>query len=382
MKKVLSMLVVFTLIIGMTFSVSAKATNLASQTVEKTGVIKAFNETSIAVIEDGKAQGYAIAKDAKIIKNGEAVNLLEVAQKGMKVKYKVVITNGKPSYINYLEIPNSGSIYEGIPGTSMSNEVNTTVAYQETAVSKITKNSNSMIEAASLTVNKEKEADYDTFDIQSKNSVIYIGTVVIVPNSVKLTIDGKDIKIIDGKAEFDKTAANDEAKLTLAEKTGVYTLVLEAPLTEAQVKDRDNAIKLAYKTKEYDIQRLEMSDLLVNEDVYCELNGKEVSYAKAMYRGNYASFTTNESLEIIYVDAYYKNLEATVSKISGNSITINVLKGGRVAYSETLAIDPGCTVDNTAGEELSLSDVKVGGKILVSTLPSLGYKISEITIVQ
>lgn len=382
MKKVLSMLVVFTLIIGMTFSVSAKATNLASQTVEKTGVIKAFNETSIAVIEDGKAQGYAIAKDAKIIKNGEAVNLLEVAQKGMKVKYKVVITNGKPSYINYLEIPNSGSIYEGIPGTSMSNEVNTTIAYQETAVSKITKNSNSMIEASSLTVNKEKEADYDTFDIQSKNSVIYIGTVVIVPNSVKLTIDGKDIKIIDGKAEFDKTAANDEAKLTLAEKTGVYTLVLEAPLTEAQVKDRDNAIKLAYKTKEYDIQRLEMSDLLVNEDVYCELNGKEVSYAKAMFRGNYAAFTTNGFLEIIYVDAYYKNLEATVSKISGNSITINVLKGGRVAYTETLAIDPGCTIDNTAGEELSLSDVKVGGKILISTLPSLGYKISEITIVQ
>lgn len=382
MKKIFSLLVALALLFGIALPVSSSfAQTKETESAMKTGIIKAFSEKSITILEAGKTYILPYAKNAKIIKQGQPVDIMDAAVKGLKVQYKVMLRNKVPVSLTYIDIPPVGSIYEGLIGTSFTADQTTVYSYKEDTKITLTKNASSLFDVSSFQVVNDTMTDYDSYVIQNSGADIFIGNYSLDPESINLTIAGKEIKILKDAAEFDKKDAADEAKLT-KNKSNEYVLNLETPLTQAQIDDKDNAVKLSYKVKEFKVQRTEISNLIVNEDVYSELNGKEVSYVKAMYRGNCAQAFTNERGEIIYLNAYYKDLQCVVSSISGNKINISVIKNGNTAFSDSLILSDSCDFNGLDGEDLAISDFKTGDKISLTVSPDLGYQVVSISKIQ
>ncbi|MCX7885520.1 MAG: hypothetical protein N2448_10945 [Caloramator sp.] len=383
MKKILSLITVLALALGILFP-AFTASAVTYKEVEsnlKTGIITAFTQNSVTIIESGKKYVLPFAKNIKILKQGEMANIMDAAYKGAKVQYKVMLKKNVPVSVSYLDIPPSGSIYDGNIGTSFSNKQITTFSYKETPNTTITLNPSRLLDVNSLTLVKEFVSDYDSYVIQGDGTEIFLGNYSLVQDSVKLTVAGKEIKIISDKAEFDKKDATDEAKL-LKNSKGEYILTLETPLTKEQIEKSDEVVKVVYKVNELNMERTEILNLLVNEDVYCELNGKEVSFSKAMYRGNYASAYTNEKGEIVYINAYYRDLLCIVNSISGNKISISAIKNGYIAFNDILTINEGCNVTDVKGEEISLSNLKQGDKILITNAPDLNYQVISISKIE
>lgn len=377
MKKLLSIITVFLLVIGI--SLPMMTTYAKTKEVEsglKIGVVTAYTEKIVTIVENGKKYTLPLAKNAKILKQGEIVNLTDAIFKGAKVQYKTMLKNKVPVSITYIDVPPAGSIYEGLIGTSFSNKQLTTFSYEETPKTTITKNPSLLYDVNSLLLTKELITDYDSYVLQS-DKVIFIGNYSLNTDSIILSIDGKEIKIISDKAEFDQKDASDEAKLSRNSR-GEYLLTLETPLTKEQMDKADTIIKLTYKVKELNMERTEILNLIVNEDVYCELNGKEVSFAKAMYRGNYAAALTNEKGEIIYINAYYKDLLCTVNYISENKLTVTAIKNGYPSFTENLIINEGCQVLAADGTEISINKIKPGDKIYITNSPDLNYQVISI----
>lgn len=390
MKKVLSMLLVLALLFGTTLPASAavKKSSKTDPVVEssvKSAIIKNFTENSITLIGAGKTYVLPIDSKTKIIKKGESTTILDSAKKGLPVKYRALLKSGVPTTLTYIEFPGVGSAYEGLPGIGLSNELTTVYLYEDTNLTKkedktvtsVTKNVNNMVEIAQSSIVKDYLADNDTFTM-ADNKTIFIGNYPLILESVKVSLSGKDLNVINDKAIFDTAKADDEVQLIRDAKTLEYKLILEAHLTDEQLKEADNIVKVYYQAKQYDIKKVELLGLVINEDVYTELNGITVSSAKALYRGNYMEALTNEKNEIIFINAYYRDLPATVYGISGNRITFTGYKNGNPAFTETFVINAGCSITNASGSDISLSSLKVGDSIKVSTSPDLNYQVFSI----
>lgn len=168
MKKLLSIITVFLLVIGI--SLPMMTTYAKTKEVEsglKIGVITAYTENTVTIMENGKRYVLPLAKNAKILKQGEIVNLSDVVFKGAKVQYKVMLKNNVPVSITYMDVPSAGSVYEGLIGTSFSNKQLTTFSYEETPKTTITKNPSLLYDVNSLMLTKELITDYDSYVLQS-----------------------------------------------------------------------------------------------------------------------------------------------------------------------------------------------------------------------
>jgi hypothetical protein len=379
MKKILSILVGLALIVGTMVPVYAKTASASkvAKLVEsgmKTGIIKSFTSDSIILLDSGKTYKLGFDKNLKVVKMGEEADLMDVAKKGLKVQYKVMLKDGVPTSVTYLDIPGVGNIYVGIPGTSINFEQDLVYTSEVTSTAAVTRNPSGLFDASQSTV-AATEKEYTDYVVQTKGSVLFIGAYSIVDNSIKLLIDGKEIKIIKGN--FDNTVQGDEAALSFTSLKEAK-LTLETPLTTEQQNDLANRVKLTYKVKEFTAKKQDITNLIVNEDVIAELNGKEVSYVKAMYRGNYVEVTANDKMEIVYIDAYYKDLNCILDSIVGNKLKVTVIKNGNNAFTDTLTINSGCTFTDGDGNEISSSSLKKGDKIQISTSEDLNFDVLEI----
>lgn len=397
MKKLLSLLLVFTLLFGAAVSVSA-ATNSKTNApviteVTKTGVIKLFNAISVVVNEDGKTVGYTLAKDAKVEQMGNPVEFMEVAMKGLKITYKVQMINGKPKHITYMDVPAPGldgegylsaginSLYEKkerlleagyVPFNVCLNNIRTNITDSSLAANKTTgePNETTGVLNPSIVDVKEIEPEEDTAYVYDSEKRVDLGDINIIKDSLKVTLNGKELKVIDSKAEFNATTLGDEVKLNL-DKT-FYYLEFEQDLPKDNLEE---ALVISFKKSIYKVTSSEFTTYNVNDDVYTELNGMEVSLAKALNRANYAFITTNGMSEIIYINAFYKNLEAEVVSVVDNKIGFKGYKFGKAAFEDALFLSEDVQVMNAKGEALTIDDVMPGDVIKITVDPASRYQV-------
>lgn len=370
MKKVVTLLLIAVLIMGLAIPVSAAATG------EKQGVIKAFNEKSITLGVGGKNYTYTIDSKTVVMRIDQEVDFMDVARKGIKVNFK-----NSGSKLTYISIPNIGAELQGNAKIAVSDlRINVTdSALAADSYAGLTDSTTN--EVTQTTVTKVKETGYITATdyVYDDETNLTLGDLKLDTASVKVTLNGKALKVIDGTKEFDATTVGDEVKLVLT-KT-LYTMVFEKAITdnaEASLEDIEKILKVSYKKMMYEVATTETNLLPVDVEGLIELNGKETTLARATTMGNYWFVRTNPEGAVIHADAFFRDAEAVITSISKSTIKVNILKNGKVLGSETLTLSPVATIQAANGSVIAAKDLKVNNKVLITTEPAEGYQITFI----
>lgn len=376
MKKAVSLLLAAALVLGNGFSVSAavktkavqpKAVKPVMKEVSGEGVIKAFDEKSITLIVGGKSVTYTVDDGTKVHFMEEEAYHLDVVKKGLKVQFKAL-----GDRLTHMEVPDEGLQSQGVLGLHISDtRENITDSPIVPAASPVL-----------AVVHKEAGEETDTSYVYKDTKTLNIGDVVIVPDSLSVSLNGKQLKVIEGKTEFDKSVEGDEVKLVL-NKT-FYSLEFEKPFAEKAPtqEELEKMLKVTYRKKIFYLTTTEITNFPINEDVYVELNGQETSFIKALNRGTYAFIRTNLDGEIIYIDAFYKDLVCRVDKIEYDKITFSVVRNEKTAFTDTLRIAYSATIRDEKGASLDYTKIQPGTMIKISVDPYENYKIIDIAVMQ
>lgn len=372
LKKVVSLLLIAVLVLALAIPVGA-----AAAAGEKEAVIKAFTAKNVTLFVGGKNVTYTIDSKTVVKRIDQEVDFLDVAAKGIKVTYKV--SGNKLTYIN---IPNIGAEMQGAPRIAVSdvriNPTDSALSADSTsaAVDQVTG------EVTQTTVSRVKKLDFQDCDeyAYDNDKKITLGDLVLDLPSVKVTLNGKALKVItDGKTDFDPAVVGDEVKL-VANKT-LYTMEFEAPITDnksATFEDIEKILKVSYKKQWFEIATTETNFLPVDPEAVIELNGKEVALSKAVNMANYWFVRTNPEGMIIHADGFYRDAEAVFTGMSKTNLKVNIIKDGKVVGSDIVTPSAGMTVLDANGAEITVKNLKVNDKLVITTEPAEGHKVTLI----
>lgn len=369
MKKFVSLLIIVVLLLSLAIPVAAAG--------EKQGVIKSFTQKSITLGVDGKNYTYTIDSKTVIKRIDQDVDLMDVAKKGIKVEFK-----NSGSKLTYINVPNIGAEMQGVAKVAVSDvRVNPTdsALSAESTTAVVDAVTGEVTQTTVTRVKKLAFVDCDEFVFDDEKNLT-LGDLVIDLASVKVTLNGKALKVItDGKTDFDPAVVGDEVKL-IADKT-LYTMEFEAAITDktdATQEDIEKILKVFYKKQTFEIATTETNFLAVDNGAVIELNGKEVPLNKAMNMGNYWFVRTNPDGDVIHVDAFYREVNAVFTGLSKTQLKVNILKNGKVVGSDILTPSAGLTILAADGKEISVKDLKVNDKLTLTTEPADGYKVTFI----
>lgn len=382
MKKFLSVLVTTALVMSLTSNVfgaqkPAKAAVKAGHkaqaiAVQKgTGVVKAFSDSSVTLGVAGKNSTFKLDKSTKITLGGEVATLDQAGNKGVKAAF--VTAKGKLISIDFSNIGDQGQ------GT-----IGTTSTYVRTV------DTDSSLPAAANTatstgVKTENGKVTDTLFAYGEdgNDVVALGTFDVIPGSLKVVLNGTELKVIDATAKFDPSVVGDEVQLyNDPDDQNMAKLKFEKPLLTSDTATNDDAQKIlsvTYDKKMYKITTTDVLPVNVDESVYSELNGKEVSLATALNRGTFAYYILSPNATIIYVNAFYKSLACTVDNVKGNLVTFSVKIKGKTPFTDTLKVTDITNIHDVKGAPIKLSDIKAKDSITISVDPDNGYSVIDIT---
>lgn len=361
MKKLLVLLLTLTLVLGMNIPAYAAGENLQQ------GITKDFSETSITIIVDGKDTAYTISKATVVLLNDLPSTLTDAAYKGTKVTFKA--SGNAVTELNFAEI---GEQHQGLMNVAvtypreMMTDTSTELYYNKKITAQATK--------------EEAGEESDNSFAFRDNKTVDLGAVELIPNSLKVSVDGKELKVIyDEKTEFENTVVGDEVKISYdTEDENQVVLNFEKEFTAdtaATQADAEKIIKVDYKKKIFKVYIEELYKFILDEDVYVELNGIETTLVKAMNRATYAYYVLNPQGRIIYINSFYQELECAIDSINGDTISISVNSDARTPFKDTLKLSPSLSIN---GGSLSVNDLKAGDIIKLTVDPYSGYQVTSI----
>lgn len=346
---------------------------------DKVGVIKAFSEKSITLVVNGEDMTYKIDDNTKVMRIDQEMDLMDIAKKGLKVTFRA-----NKSTLTYINIPNMGAEIQGAPRIAVSdlriNITESTASNKETA--SIDSKTNEVLTHISTVVKEIGEAEDNVYVYYNdgESEIVDLGDKVIVEGSIKVNLNGKELKVIGEKDEFDAAVTDDEVKFAIVD--GYASLLFEAKITDnkdAAQADIEKILKVNYKKKMFEIYTTETNFFNVNSEAIIELNGKIVPLNEALAMSNASLVRTNPEGELIHLDAFYKEVAAKLVKVEKNQITVNTIKNGMVSGQEVLELAEGVTISDKDGTPIELKDLKANDDIFITTEPAEEYKVTSIT---
>lgn len=359
LKKSLSLLIVMALVLCCIVPVSAEAEPAV-------GIVKDFSDKSITIAADGKNLTCSIDSGTKILLSDLPSTLSEAAYKGVSVKFK--ISDGKATELNFAEIGDQHQGYMNmaiIYPREMVTDTNTDLYYSP-ATSK----------ASKTETGEENDTQFSLRDLKTAD----LGSVDLVKDSLKVVLNGREIKVLyDEKEEFDKSADNDELKISFdTENENEVLLNFEKEISDKNSltpEEIAQILKISYRKKMYKLSVTELYTMGVDENVHVELNGKEISLPKAINRSNYAYYVLNPQGRIIYINSFYQDLACTITGIKSDSITISVDSPDITPFTDTLSLSPAVSIN---GGSLAVTDLKVNDAVKLTVDPYDGYRVTNI----
>ncbi|MHB1392168.1 MAG: hypothetical protein ACYCYE_03650 [Clostridia bacterium] len=365
MKKVISLFTMAVLIMGMVISVHAAPE-------VSTGVLKNFSEKFITLNVNGKEITYTIDTNTKVYKNDEPVDILEAARKGMTVEFKK-----SGSKATEIKIPNYGFENSGVLSFSLiDTRENTTDSSRKSGESK--------------SETKETRIKFEEIGEEESNRIAYwgelnkivLGNITLVPETLKVVLNGNALKVIDAKAEFDAKVVGDEVKLTTqADDPTALELLFEKNFSEDTSITQDKIqefLSVTYKVKLYKQITTDIYNFPISENVVVDLNGKPSTLIKALNWSTSSYITTNTDGEVIHIDAIFDNFKGIVDGVKNGKISVSVVRNNKVVMADTLELSPGVTVYAADGSVIDIAAIKVKDEIKLSVNPFDAYKVNVI----
>lgn len=365
MKKVISLLTIAVLIMGMVISVHAAP-------AAKAGVIKNFSEKSITLNVNGKDVTYSIDKSTKVYKNDEMVDILDAARKGLMVEFK---SSGSKAI--EIKVPNFGFENSGTLALNL-------IDIRENMTDSSEKSGETKNDMRETRIKFEEAGEEESSRIAywGELNKIVLGNITIVPGTLKVVLHGKELKIVDAKAEFDAAAAGDEVKLVTQEDDPTcWELIFEKNLSEDSGITQEQIqefLSVTYKVKLYKQTTTDIYNFPISENVVVELNGKPATLIKALNWSTSSYITTNTDGEVVYIDAIYKDFKCVVDSVKDNKINVSVIRNGKTALNDTLELSPGVTVYAADGSVIDINALKAKDEIKLSVNPFDAYKVNII----
>lgn len=362
MKKLSAFLIVLVLVFGTMLSVAAQGENSGS------GIILGFTDTSVDLKVGGKLVNYKISPVAKVIQNDMEANFADIAKKGLKIGFKE-----NAGLITYMDIPSSGIESIGIIDKVASQNGQLMLAIKEVREN----TTDSSLVATSKDAVKIGEEDDDAYQYKSL-SVVNLGDITIVPNTMKVKVDGKELKVLEKGEAFTSAAIGDEVKLML-NKT-FYSLEFEKAFSDA-VTDAEQLAKvltISFKKAMYKLTTTELNSYPVSEEVVTELNGKLTSFVDTLAKSREAEVRTNADGEIVYIGGYYKNFVAQVLSIDNNVMNIYVRKNGKVILTEAIEISGAANFISPSGGVIEAKDIYKDCFVEITVDPYDSYRVINV----
>lgn len=355
MKKTLSFLIIAALVLCTMIPVAAAAGPAE-------GVVKDFSGNSITIAADGKIFTYSIDSSTKILLNSAPSSLSVAAYKGVTVQFKA--SGQKATELNFADIGDQHQGYMNmavIYPREMITDTNTDLYYSPKTST-----------ASKTEIGVEDETIYTVRD----SKTIDLGSIDIIKDSLKVVLNSKELKVLyDEAAQFDKSADNDEVKISYdTENENELLLNFEKEINE-KAEEIEKILKINYRKKIYKISVTELYNFNLDENVHIELNGIETSLPKAMNRSNYAYYVLNLEGKIIYINSFYQDLECVIDSIQDNKISISVNTSGKTPFKDTLALSPSVSIN---GGALTIKDLKVKDAIKLTVDPYDAYRVTSI----
>ncbi len=344
----------------------------------QTGTLIAFsgNSLTIATVDaKGKAKDFTFTLDAAtVVKRGDQdMDWLAAARKGLKA---VVTYAGKKALS--VQLPFYGLETQGYP---VPTETPSVVGVKDVRVNKTdssnakaseVKDDKGRIKSKVELVELEPETD-DAWALADSKTIM-LGNIFVLPDSVKLTVKGVELKVLpstDGKGSFAEPAGS-SALLDLTK--GVYTLKFDQELG-ADREAAEKIVQLSFKKKMFRETSTEITYLPVDEAACIEVNGTRASLAEAMNEANYWLVRCNPEGAIIHIDAYFNAMPAVLKSASAKKLSLAFGK-----KTVTLAMSPGVTITQASGAPATVKDLKAGASVIISTEPAEAYNIVLVSL--
>ena len=365
MKKVISLFIMAVLIMGMVISVNAAPEF-------STGVLKNFSEKSITLNVNGKEITYTIDANTKVYKNDILVNIMDEARKGMTIEYK---NSGNKA--TEIKVPNFGFENSGKLAFSLIDiRENTTDSSRQSRESK--------------SDTKETRINFEEIGEEESNRIAYwgelnkivLGNITLVPDTLKVMLNGTALKIIDANTEFNAAVVGDEVKLTTqTDDPTCLELLFEKNFSEDTGITQDKLeeiLSVTYKVKMYKQITTDIYNFPISENVVVDLNGKPSTLIKALNWSTSSYITTNTDGEVIFIDAVFDNFKCIVDGVENDKISVSVVRNNKVAMTDTLELSPGVTVYAADGSAIDITALKAKDEIKLSVNPFDAYKVNVI----
>lgn len=354
MKRVLSIVLTLLLIVGgMGFAATSAA-------MTKSGMVKDFTETSVTVLENGKAVTYKVHDHTMVTSGGMETDFASAINKGIVITYKaangMLVSADIPSYglqtqgeIMAIPTVSQYGFLTSFNLQSVDTRVNTTDSFtipKDNASTKFT------------AVVVGEEADEGGLTRGADGLTFTFPEAEIVAKSVVVTYDGKAMA-----TPADYTVKKEDGK--------VGTITFTKAIAEADV----DKLVVKYNKVIREVTAKETSRFPFAKDLLIELNGKEMPM---VVDGVNAFVNTNLAGEVAYINSYYKNQPMIFYGMQGTRMVVGLLKGETVVMVDRLTVNPEATIFNAAGDEVKLSALKGNTKILLTTDPDYGYQVVSV----
>lgn len=368
MKKLVSLLIVALLICSMV--VPSMAATKATTAKPLTGVVQNFTDETISLKVNGKVTNYKLAGNIEVVQAGGEVDFMDVVKKGLTVQFKEA-----KGVISWMDVP--------VTGNSMIGRIESVTSKAGALVVTLLEareNSTDASEAAtdvveSRTTTKVMDQDF----AWRTNKIVDIGAITLTPNSMKVVLEGKELKVITG--DFNKDVVGDEVKLFLdkAPVANFYKLEFEKELSATNLQELEKILTLSYEKTMYIILKHERTNLTVDENAVIEFQGKPATIGKILAEAGEVELLCDTAGDVVHISGYYSEYVCQLESIKDGKMTIFLTRGNKVYGRTTVELGDFVAMFDPFGREITEDDLYAKAHIKFSVDPYDEYRVISLT---